>query len=106
MIGEGTAPILFGKIHFLMITEYGFFHDIQSDGMTSLHGTHALISWTIIRYGSRGLLNYHDDDTFLKYRAVLLVRYHTKLLSVTVTDTTQSHVIAGLNTRPCTPIHA
>ena len=47
-----------------------FFHDIESDGITGLHGIHALISWAIMRYGYRGL-NYRDDDIFSIYRAAL-----------------------------------
>ena len=38
-----TAPIIFGKMHFLLISEHWFFHEIKRDGMTSLHGIHDFI---------------------------------------------------------------
>ena len=37
-----TAPIIFGKMHFLLILENEFFHEIKSDGITSLHGIHVI----------------------------------------------------------------
>ena len=35
MIGAVTAPIIFGKMHFLLIPENEFFHEIKFNGMTS-----------------------------------------------------------------------
>ena len=58
-------------MHFLSLSENEFFHDIKRDGITSLHGIHALISWVLMRYGYRGLY-YRDDDIFSIYRAALL----------------------------------
>ena len=36
MIRAGTALIIFGKIHFLLISENEFFYEIKRDGITSL----------------------------------------------------------------------
>ena len=35
MIGAVTAPIIFGQMHFLLISENEFFHEIKCNGMTS-----------------------------------------------------------------------
>ena len=35
MIGAVTAPIISGKMHFLLISENEFNHEIKSNGMTS-----------------------------------------------------------------------
>ena len=35
MIGAVTAPIIFGKMHFLLISENEFTLEIKCDGMTS-----------------------------------------------------------------------
>ena len=43
MIGAVTAPILFGKMLFLLISENQFTHEIKRDGITSLHGIHERI---------------------------------------------------------------
>ena len=40
MIGAVTAPIIFGQMHFLLISENWVFHEIKRDGITSLHGIH------------------------------------------------------------------
>ena len=42
MIGVVFAPIICGEMHFLLISENLFFHDIKRDGITSLHGIHVL----------------------------------------------------------------
>ena len=34
-IGAVTAPIIFGKVHFLLISENEFTHDIKCNGITS-----------------------------------------------------------------------
>ena len=34
MIGAVTAPIIFYEMHFLLISENKFFHEIKCDGMT------------------------------------------------------------------------
>ena len=47
MIRAGTALIIFGKIHFLLISENEFFHEIKRDGITSFHGIHDKHSWLI-----------------------------------------------------------
>ena len=39
MIRVGTALIILGKIHFLLILENGVFHEILHDRITNLHGT-------------------------------------------------------------------
>ena len=71
-----------------------FFHDIESDGITGLHGIHALISWAIMRYGYRGL-NYRDDDIFSIYRAALLI---TKMADITTClDTLNSMLYPSLD---------
>ena len=36
MIGAVTAPIIFGKKHFLLISEIEFFHKIKCNVLTSL----------------------------------------------------------------------
>ena len=45
MIGAVTAPIIFGQLHFLLISENEFFMKLNvtelRDGITSLHGIHA-----------------------------------------------------------------
>ena len=41
-IRAGTTLIIFGKIHFLSISEKGDFHEIKCDGRTSVHGIHVL----------------------------------------------------------------
>ena len=71
MIGENTAPVIFGEMNFLLTSEiWVFVNHIKSEGITSFHGFHTLISWAIMRYGYRGL-NYRDDDIFSIYRAAL-----------------------------------
>ena len=35
MIGAVTAPIIFGKMHFLLISQNEFFHEIKCNGITS-----------------------------------------------------------------------
>ena len=40
MIGAVTAPIIFGRMHLLLISENYFFHEIKCDRITSLHGIH------------------------------------------------------------------
>ena len=35
MIGAVTAPIIFGKMHFLLISENEFFHEIKCNGITN-----------------------------------------------------------------------
>ena len=57
-------------MHFLLIAEHALFRGMKRDGMTSLHGSHALISWAITRYGYRRHY-YRDDDIFSIYRADL-----------------------------------
>ena len=42
MIGVVFAPIICGEMHFLLISENLFFHDIKRDGITSLHGIHVV----------------------------------------------------------------
>ena len=41
MIGAVTAPIIFGQMYFLLISENEIFHELKRDGITSLHGIHA-----------------------------------------------------------------
>ena len=36
-----TTLTIFGKMHFLLISENELFHEIKRDGITSLHGIHA-----------------------------------------------------------------
>ena len=43
MIGV-TAPTIFGEIHFLLISEYEFFHEIKRDGRTSFMGFMIIMS--------------------------------------------------------------
>ena len=45
VIGAVTAPIIFGQMHFLLISENEIFHEIKRDGITSLHGIHVIISF-------------------------------------------------------------
>ena len=40
MIGAVTAPIIFGQMHFLPISENEIFHEIKHGGFTSWHGIH------------------------------------------------------------------
>ena len=41
-----TALMIFGKIHFLLISGNQFFHKIKRDGITSLHGIHLkVVEW-------------------------------------------------------------
>ena len=49
MIGAVTAPIIFGKVHFLLISANEFFHEIKRDGITTLHGIHERLQRTISR---------------------------------------------------------
>ena len=37
------ALIIFGKMHFLLISENNFFHEIKRDGITSMHGIHVIV---------------------------------------------------------------
>ena len=42
MIGAVTPPIIFGNMHFLVISENEFTNEIKRDGITSLLGIHVL----------------------------------------------------------------
>ena len=37
-LGRLNALVIFGKIHFLLISEKDFFHETKRDGVTSFHG--------------------------------------------------------------------
>ena len=39
-----TAPTIFGKMHFQLISEKEVTHEIKRDGITSFHGIHVLLS--------------------------------------------------------------
>ena len=56
MIGVVFAPIICGEMHFLLISENLFFHDIKRDRITSLHGIHVNSCNVIDKTSSNGIL--------------------------------------------------
>ena len=52
MITVESALVIFGKMHFLAISENEFFHEIKRDGITSLHGIHEQAAYKVLNLKS------------------------------------------------------
>ena len=60
------ALIIFGKIHFLLTSETEILHEIESDGITSFHGSHVSINVMFRRFqGFAGQCIVHDILMFV-----------------------------------------
>ena len=67
-----TALIIFGKIHFLLISENEFTHEIKRDGITSFHGIQVtLFSKTLTRV----TWYYHQTNAKFMKLAVIVLCY-------------------------------
>ena len=55
-----TTLIIFGKIHFLLISENEFFHKIRHAGITSLHGIQVLLIYHLANLTT--IINYRPEN--------------------------------------------
>merc|ERR1719498_870629 len=66
MIGSIPALIIFCKIHFLLISENEFFHEMKCDGITSFHGIHAhMFHWAFNSTISTQILIFSPPASFI-----------------------------------------